>query len=116
MRLFISQLHQERVWSQTLPFGDQLSHDDCVVGRLPESSGPPFVRCDCRGVKDELLGVGVVGGGGLQAADESAVAHLGLGVSPDDLQTPSSTQPLSYLLISTLNKRRQKVFTDLHSR
>lgn len=62
------------------------------------STGPPLVRADCGAVEDKLLRLWVVRGGGLQAADEGAVAQLRLGVRPNNAQVPRLAHPLGLLL------------------
>lgn len=59
-------------------------------------------------MEHELLGVLVVGGGGLQAADEGAVAQLRLRVRADQLQVPGAAQPLALLLGGRLGKGRER--------
>ena len=52
----------------------------------------------------KLLRLWLVGGRGLQAADEGAVAQLGLGVRAEDLHVPRAAQPLCLLVQGPLGK------------
>ena len=64
-------------------------------------------------MNNELLGVRVIGGGGLEAAHKGAVAQLGLGVGAYQLQAQGLGQPLRLLIRAGL--RQQRGYEHLHA-
>ena len=57
----VPELHEEGVRAPPDPVGgDELRHDDGVVGRLAQPAGPPLEGAQTRGVEDELAGGRVV--------------------------------------------------------
>jgi hypothetical protein len=59
----------------------KLSHHDGVISTATKSTDPPLHRSEARGLEDEGLRLGLVGGGGLEALDVGSVTKLSLSVA-----------------------------------
>lgn len=81
---------------------NQASHDNGVVGSLTESSNPPLASSEVWGVELKLVGLGDVGGGGLDALDVRSVSDLSLGIASNDLVAKGTLEEELVLLLSSL--------------
>ena len=85
--VLVAELDQEAEEAVVLPVDHQLGHHHAVGGGV-HPGGPPLQRGQRRGVDHELVRLPVEGGGGLQRADVTAVADLGLAVGAEELPLP----------------------------
>mmetsp|Transcript_3412 Transcript_3412/g.2385 ORF Transcript_3412/g.2385 Transcript_3412/m.2385 type:complete len:403 (-) Transcript_3412:294-1502(-) len=110
---YISHWDQERLHPKLLSLDDELRKHHRMRGMVPQLPRPELGGGDGGAVDDEFVGVGVEGGGSLQALHERPVAQLCLRVAPVDLHLLHQRQPLSTLLLIRKVRHRQVKHGDV---